>query len=87
MREREIEPAVVLLFIRDAGPCRTDLFIRPGFAFRAVDSLITNFHWPRSTLLVLVAALAGRTTVLDAYAHAIEQGLRLFSYGDSMWIR
>lgn len=70
-----------------AGPCSTDLFIRPGFAFRAVDSLITNFHWPRSTLLVLVAALAGRTTVLEAYAHAIEQGLRLFSYGDSMWIR
>ncbi len=70
-----------------SGEGCTDLFIRPGFRFRVVDSLVTNFHWPRSTLIVLVSALAGRERVLAAYRHAISQGVRLFSYGDSMWIR
>ena len=70
-----------------AGPRQTDLFIRPGFRFRVVDSLITNFHWPRSTLIVLVSALAGRERVLAAYQEAVKLGYRLFSYGDAMWIR
>lgn len=69
------------------GPGETDLFIRPGHDFRVVDSLVTNFHWPRSTLLVLVAALAGRERVLAAYHEAVALRYRLFSYGDAMWIR
>jgi S-adenosylmethionine:tRNA ribosyltransferase-isomerase len=63
-----------------------DLFIRPGHAFRAVDALITNFHLPRSSLLVLVSAFAGRPLVLEAYAHAIRSGYRFYSYGDAMLI-
>ncbi|MDY0059323.1 MAG: tRNA preQ1(34) S-adenosylmethionine ribosyltransferase-isomerase QueA [Myxococcota bacterium] len=70
-----------------AGPGSTSLFIRPGHRFRVVSSLITNFHWPRSTLLVLVATLAGRERILAAYHEAVALGYRLFSYGDSMWIR
>ena len=66
------------------GP--TDLYIRPGFQFRAVDCLLTNFHMPRTTLLVLVSCFAGREPVLAAYAEAIEQGYRLLSYGDAMLI-
>ncbi len=65
----------------------TDLFIRPGFVFRAVDVLCTNFHQPRSTLLALVAAFAGLEDVRRAYAWAIARGFRLFSYGDlSVWM-
>ncbi len=64
----------------------TDLFIRPPFDFKAVDALLTNFHLPRSTLLVLVSAFAGRELVLRAYAHAIEQRFRFYSYGDAMLI-
>jgi S-adenosylmethionine:tRNA ribosyltransferase-isomerase len=67
-----------------AGP--TDLYIRPGFSFHAVDCLLTNFHMPRTTLLVLVSCFAGRERVLRAYAEAIEQGYRLLSYGDAMLI-
>ncbi len=67
-----------------AGAGETDLFIRPGFEFRVVDLLFTNFHLPRSTLLMLVAAFAGRERVLAAYAEAIEQGYRFYSYGDAM---
>ncbi len=69
-----------------AGPRSTDLFIRPGHRFRAVDALVTNFHLPRSTLLVLVAAFAGRERVLSAYAEAVRAGYRFFSYGDAMLI-
>jgi S-adenosylmethionine:tRNA ribosyltransferase-isomerase len=69
-----------------AGSGRTDLFIVPGHAFRAVDSLITNFHLPRSTLLALVMAFAGVEPVRRAYALAIERGFRFYSYGDAMWI-
>lgn len=61
----------------------TDLFITPGFRFRAVDRLLTNFHLPRSTLLMLVSAFAGRERILAAYAHAIDQGYRFYSYGDA----
>jgi S-adenosylmethionine:tRNA ribosyltransferase-isomerase len=64
----------------------TDIFIRPPYRFRAVDHLITNFHLPRSTLLMLVSALAGRDTVLAAYRDAVQQGYRFFSYGDAMAI-
>ena len=65
----------------------TDLFIRPGFRFRHVDALITNFHLPRSTLLMLVCAFAGRTPVFAAYAEAVRSGYRFFSYGDAMLIQ
>jgi len=66
-----------------AGPGATQLFIRPGHRFRAVDALLTNFHQPRSTLLVLVSAFAGPSVVQAAYEHAIARGYRLFSYGDA----
>ncbi len=62
----------------------TDLFILPGHRFRAVDALLTNFHLPQSTLLMLVSAFAGRERVLNAYRHAIEQEYRFYSYGDCM---
>jgi S-adenosylmethionine:tRNA ribosyltransferase-isomerase len=64
----------------------TDLFIRPGYRFRVVDALLTNFHLPESTLLVLVAAFAGRERVLAAYHHAIAGRYRFFSYGDAMFV-
>jgi S-adenosylmethionine:tRNA ribosyltransferase-isomerase len=69
-----------------AGHGDTRLFITPGYAFRVVDALITNFHLPESTLLMLVSAFAGRAQVLAAYAHAVRQRYRFFSYGDAMWI-
>jgi S-adenosylmethionine:tRNA ribosyltransferase-isomerase len=62
----------------------TDIFITPGFEFRVVDRLITNFHLPKSTLMMLVSALAGHARVMDLYRHAIAQRYRFFSYGDSM---
>jgi len=68
------------------GPGSTTLFIRPGHRFAAVDALLTNFHLPRSTLLMLVSAFAGRDPVLAAYREAVEQHYRLFSYGDAMFI-
>ncbi|HKY64325.1 MAG TPA: tRNA preQ1(34) S-adenosylmethionine ribosyltransferase-isomerase QueA [bacterium] len=64
----------------------TRLFVRPGFDFRRIDGLLTNFHQPKSTLLMLVSALAGRENILRAYREAIEAGYRLFSYGDCMLI-
>jgi S-adenosylmethionine:tRNA ribosyltransferase-isomerase len=64
----------------------TRLFIRPGFRFRVVDALLTNFHLPESTLLMLVCAFAGREPVLRAYRHAVEAGYRFFSYGDAMFL-
>lgn len=70
----------------EAGAGRTELFIRPGYEFRATDRLITNFHLPRSTLLMLVAAFAGREKILSAYAQATEEGYRFYSYGDAMLI-
>ena len=63
---------------------QTDLFIHPGFEFRVVDRLITNFHLPESTLLMLVSAFSGRDHILAAYRHAVEQRYRFFSYGDAM---
>jgi len=67
-----------------AGARETDVFITPGFEFRVVDRLITNFHLPRSTLLMLVSAFAGHAHVRALYRHAIESGYRFFSYGDAM---
>jgi len=64
----------------------TRLFIRPGFQFRLVDAMLTNFHLPQSTLLMLVCAFAGREEVLAAYRHAVEQRYRFFSYGDAMFL-
>jgi S-adenosylmethionine:tRNA ribosyltransferase-isomerase len=61
----------------------TDIFITPGYSFRAVDGLMTNFHLPKSTLMMLVSALMGRERMMQAYAHAIENGYRFYSYGDS----
>ncbi|MBE0624411.1 MAG: tRNA preQ1(34) S-adenosylmethionine ribosyltransferase-isomerase QueA [Burkholderiales bacterium] len=69
-----------------AGAGETDLFITPGYRFQVVDRLITNFHLPKSTLLMLVAAFAGIEAVRTAYAHAIAQRYRFFSYGDAMLI-
>ena len=65
---------------------RTDLFIVPGFEFRCVDALITNFHLPRSTLLMMVSAFVGRERILHAYRYAVQEQLRFFSYGDAMFI-
>jgi S-adenosylmethionine:tRNA ribosyltransferase-isomerase len=62
------------------------LYVTPGYAFRAVDALITNFHLPRSSLLVLVAAFAGRELILKSYGHAVRAGYRFYSYGDATLI-
>lgn len=70
-----------------AGKADAQLFIVSGFRFRIVESLLTNFHLPRSTLLALVCAFAGREQVLAAYQHAVEAGYRFYSYGDCMLIR
>ncbi len=69
-----------------AGAGESDLFIYPGFQFRVVGALLTNFHLPKSTLLMLVAAFAGREKVLAAYGHAVEQRYRFYSYGDCMFL-
>jgi len=64
----------------------TRLFIRPGFKFQVVDAMVTNFHLPESTLLMLVSAFAGRDNVLEAYRHAVREKYRFFSYGDAMLV-
>ena len=65
----------------------TDIFIYPGFEFKAIDALITNFHLPKSTLVMLVSALAGRENILNAYKIAVEEKYRFFSFGDCMFIK
>jgi S-adenosylmethionine:tRNA ribosyltransferase-isomerase len=70
----------------EAGRGETDLVITPGYGFLAIDSLLTNFHLPRSSLLLLVSALAGRERILHAYDVAIQKGYRFYSYGDAMLI-
>jgi len=70
----------------EAGHGEADIFIYPGYRFRIMDALLTNFHLPQSTLLMLVCALAGRDPVLRAYRHAVEAGYRFYSYGDCMFI-
>jgi S-adenosylmethionine:tRNA ribosyltransferase-isomerase len=69
-----------------AGSNETDIFITPGYRFQVVDALITNFHLPKSTLLMLVSAFAGTDTIRAAYAHAIAERYRFFSYGDAMFL-
>jgi S-adenosylmethionine:tRNA ribosyltransferase-isomerase len=70
-----------------AGEGKTDLYIYPGFSFQVVQGLLTNFHLPRSSLLVLVAAFAGKERVLAAYREAVAQQYRFYSYGDAMLIQ
>lgn len=70
-----------------AGGDETSLFITPGFSFRVVDAMITNFHLPQSTLMVLVSAFAGRETILRAYEEAVKREYRFFSFGDAMFIQ
>lgn len=65
----------------------TKIFIYPGYKFKAVDSLITNFHLPKSTLVMLVSALAGRKNILNAYNEAVKRKYRFFSFGDAMIIK
>jgi S-adenosylmethionine:tRNA ribosyltransferase-isomerase len=69
-----------------AGSGEADIFIYPGFEFRVVGALLTNFHLPQSTLLMLVCAFAGKERVLNAYRHAVDQGYRFYSYGDCMFV-
>lgn len=69
-----------------AGSGWTDIFIYPGYTFKTTDALVTNFHLPKSTLLMLVSAMAGRERVLEAYAAAVREGYRFFSFGDAMFI-
>jgi S-adenosylmethionine:tRNA ribosyltransferase-isomerase len=69
-----------------AGSGACDLFIYPGYRFKAVDAMITNFHLPKSTLLMLVSAFAGREHVLKAYREAVAERYRFYSYGDAMLI-
>jgi S-adenosylmethionine:tRNA ribosyltransferase-isomerase len=64
----------------------TEIFIYPGYRFRTVDAMVTNFHLPESTLLMLVSAFAGRERVMAAYREAIDANYRFFSYGDAMFI-
>ena len=80
---RALESAAAAGELR-SGSAETRLFIVPGYRFKVVDRLITNFHLPRSTLLMLVSAFAGATNIRRAYAHAIAQRYRFFSYGDAM---
>ena len=65
----------------------TDIFIYPGYKFKAIDALITNFHLPKSTLVMLVSAFAGRENTLNAYKEAVDKKYRFFSFGDSMFIK
>lgn len=76
--------AVESLYLGKAG--QTDLFIRPGFQFQRTDAMLTNFHLPQSSLLILVCAFAGREFVLSAYQHAVDAGYRFYSYGDCMLV-
>jgi len=81
---RCLEASAAKRGVPTAEEAETDLFITPGFDFRVVDRLITNFHLPKSTLLVLVSAFAGIDPIRRAYRHAIGQRYRFYSYGDAM---
>lgn len=83
---RALESAAVEGRVVAAGAAATPLFIAPGHTFRVVDALLTNFHLPRSSLLMLVAAFAGRELILEAYRHAVRDGFHFYSYGDAMLI-
>ena len=64
----------------------TEIFIYPGYKFKAVDALITNFHLPESTLIMLISAFRGRDRIMDAYKHAVDEKYRFFSFGDAMFL-
>ncbi|MFZ3208195.1 MAG: S-adenosylmethionine:tRNA ribosyltransferase-isomerase, partial [Geobacteraceae bacterium] len=83
---RALEQAAAATGLVQAGDGEADIFIFPGYEFKVVDALITNFHLPKSTLLALVAAFAGREFLLRAYAEAVERRFRFYSYGDAMFI-
>jgi len=83
---RSLEAAAMTGFDNPVLVGSTDIFIYPGYVFKVIDGLLTNFHLPRSTLLMLVSAFAGRERVLAAYKEAVERGYRFFSYGDAMFI-
>ncbi len=83
---RALESAAAADGVVRAMQGRADLFVRPGHRFRVVDALLTNFHLPRSSLLVLVSAFADRDLILDAYRHALAAGYRFYSYGDATLI-
>ncbi len=83
---RTLESAAVEGGVVRPGPGVADLFVHEPFSFRVVDALVTNFHLPRSTLLMLVCAFAGRELTLAAYRHAISSGFRFYSYGDAMLV-
>ena len=70
----------------EAGSGWTDIFIYPGYEFKVVDAVITNFHLPKSTLIMLISAFAGRTFTLEAYRTAVKEQYRFFSFGDAMFI-
>ena len=81
---RVLEPRAASDGVVRPGKGETELFLRPGSRFRVVDALLTNFHLPRSSLLLLVAAFAGRERLLSAYREAVASGYRFYSYGDAM---
>ncbi|MBQ9358546.1 MAG: S-adenosylmethionine:tRNA ribosyltransferase-isomerase [Abditibacteriota bacterium] len=84
---RALESAACGKRLLKAGEAESRLFIKPPYEFKIIDGLITNFHIPRSTLLVLVSALAGRENILRAYGEAVERRYRFFSFGDAMFIK
>ena len=84
---RTIESAADENGVVQAGCGDTEIFIYPGYRFKVLDNLITNFHLPESTLIMLVSALAGREHVLHAYETAVEMKYRFFSFGDAMFIK
>ena len=83
---RTLESVTDADHVTHAGSGSTGIFIYPGYTFKGIDALITNFHLPESTLIMLVSALAGRKTVLNAYKVAVEERYRFFSFGDAMFI-
>lgn len=84
---RTLESAVNEDGVLPSGLGRTNLFIKPGYKFQIVDQLLTNFHTPESTLMVLVSAFATKESIFNAYKHAVEQKYRFFSYGDAMFLK
>ena len=84
---RTVESASTEEGLVKAGTGWTDIFIYPGYRFKVLDALITNFHLPESTLVMLVSALAGREHILHAYEEAIKERYRFFSFGDAMFIQ
>jgi S-adenosylmethionine:tRNA ribosyltransferase-isomerase len=83
---RTLEYAVDATGQLQAGQGEADIFIYPGYQFKVVDALLTNFHLPESTLLMLVSAFAGRERILAAYQKAVREQFRFYSYGDAMLI-